>query len=302
MRRENQWFEPRGDTDGGKIEKIQDILDRVAELRSEQPGSPVWLRGQPHYRNDESKGLYGLRPTIGRRYTYVGKTVVFDLWQERDLLHRFRRHAYAQYNRELEEWETLFLARHHGLPVRLLDWTASPLVALYFAASFLKDEPEDDGAVWAFVRKPEANHRFIDIFDDTKDFNAIIRNVNQMDKDITSKLSPPLNNLNDIPELLRIKGVRVLYPFYASSRMMVQNAAFTIQENPWRSLEDYDPGNIDSFYLDIVRIIKWKVPKGRRHEITDELETANINYRTLFPDLDGLAKGLWQSEVLRRRG
>jgi FRG domain len=53
-----------------------------------------------------------------------------------------------------DQWEWLFLAQHHGVPTRLLDWSENALVALYFACERTQrsdDLPPPDGDVWLLL-------------------------------------------------------------------------------------------------------------------------------------------------------
>jgi FRG domain len=249
------------------ITSIHDLLRKVERLVKRKPIENVYLRGQADY-------SWGLRPTIGRKLDYLGmKTKGYDQRREERLLHQFRRYARALPGGDVDERELLLLARHHGLPVRLLDWTSNPLVALYHACA----DPDSrnrrkPGAVWMILR---CEHPRREDYYDVYDPNAL--------------------------PILKLRGVKIIYAPYVSPRILAQSGHFTTQDNPARDLQDYEPSRYKPTEFDFVKIQKWKIPAKKKADFIFQLQRCGINERALFPDLDGIARSIVRTEILRTR-
>ncbi len=247
---------------GERINKPCELLDKVYHIRKRSRTGAVWLRGLPD-------ATYELTPSIGRPHCYAGETFTFGEDDERGILHRFRRHAYEYAGRELSEWEAMFIGRHYGLPVRIMDWTANPYAALYFACDYRKDGPPPDAKIWMLVPVH------------------------------TRHLALELNVFNKEMGPFDVKGIQLVYPMVVASRINAQTAFFTIQENPWTALDKLAGKYYPDDQLHIRELHEFIVPGDVRFKRLADLNRFGVNQRTLFPDYGGLAQGLLDADILR---
>jgi len=203
------------------------------------PASTFLFRGQA----DKSP----IVPKIGRRvYDYAPA-------RERDSHNAFVRAARPFLSMPLTSaWEWLALARHHGAPTWLTDWSTSPLVAAWFAVT---SYPElTDAAIFAL------------------DLNGAVETI-----DITTGLSANGARFDD-PFAIK-KGVYLIETAPVSARITTQRGIFSDHGNPTAALPIPTADTFD-------------IPNTFRGEFQGRLLDLGIDASHTFPDLDGLCKTL----------
>lgn len=229
-----------------KINCIEDFISHVNDKDN---------CGHYIYRGVRDSKNHKLIPTIGRTHNY-------NKYDEMELFHQFKRRSHTTViSKPTNDWEWLAIAQHHGLPTRLLDWTISPLVALYFATqpTIINNKLEEcctnGGAVY------------------------VLHFCNYINTDIDK-------------DPFSYEKAGVFQPPHIATRITGQGGIFTIQPDPDKDLKfDKDIRMPDE-------IQKITFSKGAATKIQKQLFKIGVRHDMLFPDLDGYAQGIKLNNLL----
>ena len=162
-----------------------------------------------------------------------------------------------------EPWDYYFLMQHFGMPTRLLDWTESALVAIYFTVRTSLER--DDGCVW--MLNPRSLARAAKGYD------------NILSASEAAEYLPPIWSHQALPPL-----PAAIQPPFNSRRLAAQRGAFTIHGSDPAPLDSHAPLR-DALAQIIIR-------RSAKSAMRDELDTAGITESLVFPDLAGLCREL----------
>lgn len=275
----------------------------------------IWYRG-------ESDNERHLHPSVFRPPPDEPEQV----YDETNLFLHFQLRLPGALDSHASTIDWLSLMRHYELPTRLLDWSESILVALYFAVRNLK-KANKYGVI--FVLNARLLNEISDIeptsqvgIHTPESFNAIIRAEMACHRTMQALLQQPiLGSFYDLdtafpPKLLKARNDNEfleklskdeklknklsmpvsLFPRRSHGRLVAQFGTFTLHggkvhtEKPTLQGEPLPaPLNLETicFMQDTKKFLRaYKVAAEKKEDIKKQLESLGIHEGTLYPELD----------------
>jgi FRG domain len=242
-----------------------ETIDSVARLLGVLPdlyrrGRTMWFRGHANHN-------WHLEPSLAR---------LKKLNCEMQLIKRFKQNAFQFLGRvPKDEWEWIFLMQHYRVPTRLLDWTESPLIGLYFAVSdTTRKHVETDAALWCLYPQKlnEISGLALDPPGDIPAFGDEIELEDYLPSRVHAQQATSKNPL-------AIIAPRQFERIYA------QQGVFTILHRKAVRIDELKDQQGNQSHLVKLRIRRAAIVKLRR-----ELGFLRINKLTIFPQLEHVAE------------
>lgn len=227
----------------------------------------AWYRGS-------GKESHGLMPSLFR---HPKKKTPEELHRlERDLASTFAQRSppFVQQGFS-DEWERMFFMQHYGIPTRLLDWTESPFVALYFAlttcARTKQNKVADDVAMWML---------------DPGEWNKNALSDISYSGGILDSKREQVKSYSPNAELDERKNTAIMiYGTHNSARIVAQRGMFALfgkstdpMDKSYKS-SDFGSGVLQKIIID----------KKHVDDVAYSLFRKGISDSTVYPDLFGLS-------------
>lgn len=172
----------------------------------------------------------------------------------------------------------LSVMQHYGVPTRLIDFTTSPYVALYFALETYSPLSCNDISIYAFdyTNLMDLSVEFIKSRD--KGFSENRRSLQGKQDQI----------FDEVVDRYSYDIAWITEPVELNARIDRQAGTFLISGNLEKTIESI----VNSELYFSTKMVKFIVPSGLYEGLFVALRKMNINSKSIYGDLAGLAKSI----------